>query len=150
MKYKDITTTEEEVIKYLVDAGFEVCEEGLTMKEQMDKIIQGRHEMTEEKQIEGMQLIMLNTFDPVYSSTDMVKANADTRYLAEAKSLYDNGYRRQSEGEWQLIDYQGVVSVRCTRCKADRAIPTFWTFADVVKYDRYCPKCGAHMKEDEI
>lgn len=58
---------------------------------------------------------------------------------ASAKRLYNAGYRKQKEGEWEMQEYPVT---QCTVCGMRRNIETqdAWNF---------CPNCGAHMKGAE-
>ena len=55
-------------------------------------------------------------------------------YFAMAESLYEQGYRKQSEGEWS----HGVNdTVKCSICR--RRMPKIYCM-------NFCPHCGAKMK----
>ena len=61
-----------------------------------------------------------------------------------AKSLYNAGYRKQSEGEWiQHQPYHQTDDFYCSLCGAIAPV-------DCLKEDFYesnfCPNCGAKMK----
>ena len=69
--------------------------------------------------------------------------NGVIAYSAEgiARKLFDDGYRKQKEGEWEpRTDVIGFV--RCSVCK-DCNIYDEW--ADGKKWN-FCPNCGAKMK----
>jgi hypothetical protein len=55
---------------------------------------------------------------------------------ALAHRLYDKGWRKQSEGEWQMVRFP---LTKCSICKAVRncEMDIGWN---------YCPNCGAHMR----
>ena len=63
--------------------------------------------MDKQKQIEEMQLVMLNTFGLRYRDTKMVKANNDKEFLKHAAALYNVGYRK---GE--TISYQAMIDAQ--------------------------------------
>ena len=52
--------------------------------------------------------------------------------LREARRIYDAGYRKQSEGEWEQI---GLQNPKCSLCRR-------------YNYEKstFCPNCGAKMK----
>ena len=56
-----------------------------------------------------------------------------------AKVLYEAGYRKQSEGEWEkrtfIIFDSEKVGFRCLKCSTTWDAPT-----------KFCPNCGAKMK----
>ena len=54
-----------------------------------------------------------------------------------AKSLYNAGYRKQSEGEWIDADPKGhLYRFTCSLCKKTK----------LGKGTPFCPNCGAKMK----
>ena len=64
-----------------------------------------------------------------------------------AEALYNTGYRKQSEGEWETIpDYQPnkLIAYRhiCSECKT--------TYKDIRPHGhKFCHECGAKMKGGE-
>ena len=70
-----------------------------------------------------------------------------------AKYLMEQGYRKQSEGEWILTGtfkstFPLPVADLHKACSVCRWIPPKYS-TDYKEYN-YCPNCGAHMrKEDE-
>ncbi|MEE0968736.1 MAG: hypothetical protein U0M06_05125 [Clostridia bacterium] len=56
-----------------------------------------------------------------------------------AENLYNAGYRKQIEGEWEkqvfIIFDSEKVGYRCSECNTTWDTPT-----------HYCPNCGAKMK----
>ena len=58
-----------------------------------------------------------------------------------AETLYNAGYRKQSEGEWLSVD--GDVIFKCSICEGE--ISTSWDY-DPDEMWSYCPRCGAKMK----
>lgn len=60
-------------------------------------------------------------------------------YIAE--KLYNEGYRKQSEGLWEIVKgSNGKEKMICTNCRHQQDLHS--TFA-------FCPNCGARMHEDE-
>ena len=102
--------------------------------------------MSREKQIEEMAKDISDVW--------LVSLDGDVRTLSEvlwstdieniAIELYNAGYRKQSEGEWETIpDYQPnkLIAYRhiCSVCK------TF--YKDIRPHGhKYCHECGAKMK----
>lgn len=100
-----------------------------------------------EKQIEEMQFIMLNAVDTRYFRIEDVKKNydgsGDTRFLDEAKALYNKGCRILEEGEW--IDVSGSSDIWTIDGK--QVFPKFCSNCGEIysKTYNYCPTCGAKM-----
>jgi hypothetical protein len=89
--------------------------------------------MTKEKQIEDMAKVVGYTYTvakgvgAVYPSPKMV-----------AMDLYDAGYRKQSEGEWELHkDGSGT----CSECHFTQK--NVW---DYDNWQNFCGHCGVRMK----
>lgn len=84
--------------------------------------------MNQEKQIEEMAF-------------DLENHTCMSQFQAEIASrmLYNAGYRKQSEGEWEkrtfVIFDSAKVGYRCSECNTTWDAPT-----------NYCPNCGAKMK----
>ena len=84
--------------------------------------------MSKEKQIEEMAKVLESTCDET-------ECNRPTDCdLCQATRLYNAGYRKQSEGEWESFPSLGN-KYRCSHCKAK-----------VESRTNFCPNCGAHMK----
>ena len=69
-------------------------------------------------------------------------ANTECQTVYIAENLYKQGYRKQSEGEWEkrtfiIFDIE-KVGYKCSECN------TTWDTET-----KYCPNCGAHMKGGE-
>jgi hypothetical protein len=77
--------------------------------------------MSKEKQIE--ELI-----------EELIRTNGYGTLNAVAYHLYNAGYRKQSEGEWESFPSLGN-KYRCSHCKAK-----------VESRTNFCPNCGARMK----
>lgn len=60
--------------------------------------------------------------------------------IYDAELLYNAGYRKQSEGEWEL-GKSGVMSF-CSTCG-------YWAHPREVDEWDYCPRCGAKMREED-
>jgi rubrerythrin len=84
--------------------------------------------MSKEKQIEEMVFI-------IQENSPLSKISSED----VADSLYNAGYRKQSEGRWEkrvfVIFDSEKVGYRCSECN------TTWDTETP-----YCPHCGAHMK----
>ena len=65
--------------------------------------------------------------------TSAIHAQVSCDYCKIAEFLYNAGYRKQSEGEWEYIATHDCFS--CSICKFD---------SDVTM--KYCGGCGAKMK----
>ena len=67
--------------------------------------------------------------------TSAIHAQVSCDYCKIAEFLYNEGYRKQSEGEWIYQEYSmGHYVGKCSVCECE---------ADMTKY---CPNCGACMK----
>lgn len=84
--------------------------------------------MSREKQIEEMAELIAFNYDCPYAFAEGM-----------AEFLHDEGYRKQSEGEWEkrvfIIFDTEKVGYRCSSCNTTWDTPT-----------AYCPHCGAKMK----
>ena len=62
-------------------------------------------------------------------------------YCAEAiaKVLTENGYRKQSEGEWIEVENVFLYRYKCSLCEN----------VMLGKMKNFCPNCGARMKGGE-
>jgi rubrerythrin len=94
-------------------------------------------EMSREKQIEEIA-------NAIYDDPNAYDTYWRSHCEQLAETLYNAGYRKQSEGEWETIpDYQPnkLIACRhiCSVCK------TF--YKDIRPHGhKYCPNCGAKMK----
>ena len=58
-----------------------------------------------------------------------------------AELLYNAGYRKQEEGEWEIVKgSNGKEKMVCTNCRHQQDLASTFT---------YCPNCGAKMKGDK-
>ena len=99
--------------------------------------------MSKEKQIEEMAKILLKDCEGACTECAYYEKYAGVTCIPfrMANELYNAGYRKQSEGEWeQRTDIVGFV--RCSVCK-DCNVADDWL--DGKKW-KYCPQCGAKMK----
>lgn len=91
--------------------------------------------MSKEKQIEEMAMTMVD-------SDNIEVTNAFSMLFVKfAEALYNAGYRQQSGGEW-LVKWRSTFpqyepsEYECSNCGYRRTV-----------LHKYCPKCGAKMKE---
>ena len=76
--------------------------------------------------------------------TSAIHAQVSCDYCKIAEFLYNAGYRKQSEGEWQFLDGDlGYDEYRCSACGENIIF-----FEEEDKY-AFCPNCGAKMKGGE-
>ena len=120
--------------------------------------------MSKEKQSEEMAKITAKTIGKMECKTcEDCKWNgsgskdADCTDYACAEALYNAGYRKQSEGEWQIKseiyklidDVDEELYVECPFCKRRFPVPYEFDDEKIFKYARehypYC-NCGAKMK----
>lgn len=88
-----------------------------------------------EKQIEEMARILCRFYT---SEDDYCGKCPDCVVRDEAKRLYNAGYRKQIEGEWELhSDGSGT----CSECHKRQK--NIW---DYDRWQPYCGECGAKMK----
>ena len=84
--------------------------------------------MNEEKQIEELA----NSF---YEAITHLLSLPTCRVLA--KDVIGLGYRKQSEGEWEIVKgSNGKEIMVCTNCRHSQDLHSTFT---------YCPNCGARM-----
>ena len=92
------------------------------------------YKMSKEKQIEEL-------------TAELIKTNSYGTLNAVAEHLYNAGYRKQSEGEWETIlhyprgEMFNAYSHICSVCKY------FYKDVRPIGYD-FCPNCGAKMKQN--
>lgn len=96
--------------------------------------------MSREKQIEEMDLSVLNCFRNRYytegiSTERGIIANAINNILPTLVSLKSGEYCKKNTGEWITED---LATPKCSACGS---------FNDYK--DRFCPNCGAEMKGGE-
>ena len=75
---------------------------------------------------------------------DCCDLELDRRKTAE--NLYNAGYRKQIEGEWETETTNWVYDVKRTYCSNCRKSAIFDSFMGKYHLTNYCPNCGAKMK----
>ena len=89
--------------------------------------------MSKEKQIEEMARELFSIL-----SNTMNGANFDDLNDAVYRILNLANYRKQSEGEWEIVKgSHGKEIMVCTNCRHSQDLHSTFT---------YCPNCGAKMK----
>ena len=92
--------------------------------------------MSKEKQIEGIAHVLCG----MKSSCDSCMFNKERCFeYKDAERIYNTGYRKQSEGEWE--EYQIPPIICCSECDWGTGIEDRRQF-------RYCPNCGAKMRKE--
>ena len=81
--------------------------------------------MSREKQIEEMAEIICDARQKSVYSVEI------------AEALYNAGYRKQKEGDWNINGTDGNI-IENWRCSACNGVS--------LKNSNYCPNCGAKMK----
>lgn len=61
-----------------------------------------------------------------------------------AECLYNAGYRKRKEGEWESIADDEELIFRCSCCNEEYSCEL-----DMRLFAKYCPNCGAKMKGGE-
>lgn len=89
--------------------------------------------MSKEKQIEQMERVIADAFYEDYN----MGCDPDTNTVAE--HLYNAGYRKRSEAKWLGKPIAGYATIRCSKCHT--------VFEHNNGKWRFCPHCGAKMKE---
>ena len=102
--------------------------------------------MNEEKQIEAMAKVVEEAscgygVDGCHRCEFDGTEDFSCAEMRIAKTLYNAGYRKQSEGEWEkrtfiFLDVE-KVGFKCSNCNTTWDTPT-----------KFCPNCGARMKGD--
>lgn len=84
------------------------------------------------------------------SDYNMQKGSIDERYIPYVtevgQAMYDEGYRKQSVGEWMVYGNCNNRRAMCTNCKKEFAVQK-----GMLQLHRFpfCPLCGARMKGEE-
>lgn len=90
--------------------------------------------MSREKQIEEMALTMCEC---CATYTRGCKHTPCDTVIDSAAYLYNAGYRKQSEGHWEIVKgSNGKEKMVCTNCQHQQDLASTFT---------YCPNCGAKM-----
>ena len=96
--------------------------------------------MTE--QIEKQAIEEMERF--IYENTDLSIVDI-AKNIAE--ELYNEGYRKQSEGEWiakkEMYRTPSAKNYYCSICEKGAIFDSFMGTSRITKY---CPNCGAKMK----
>lgn len=94
--------------------------------------------MSKEKQIEEMAETMSHSCEKECRRNKY--GEFDCEYC-EAELLYNAGYRKQEDGEWEIVKgSNGKEKMVCTNCRHQQDLASTFT---------YCPNCGAKMKGGE-
>ena len=118
-------------------AGTQFFNDG-TSEELQKKAIESwnrRHIMSREKQIEEMATKIQHATASVYT---------DAKDCAE--SLYNAGYRKQSEGEWKTEITNWVYDTKRKFCSDCGNAPFYDPRLGSYRLTNFCPHCGAKMK----
>lgn len=104
--------------------------------------------LNKEKQIEEMVKAMCgNSMSNGNCATDDEPCYLECVYGCCAEKLYAKGYRKQREGEWHYPPYApfgGIYEMkRCSVCGYKPDIDS------ENPYTKFCPNCGAKMKNTE-
>ena len=90
--------------------------------------------MSKEKQIEEMAETMRHSCEKECWRNKY--GEFDCEYC-EAELLYNAGYRKQEDGEWEIVKgSNGKEKMVCTNCRHQQDLASTFT---------YCPNCGARM-----
>ena len=98
--------------------------------------------MSKDKQIEEMALtevdILANDLNQHCADLAENYCGGTNCLACLANALYNKGYRKQSEGEWEIVKgSHGKEIMVCTNCRHSQDLHSTFT---------YCPNCGARMK----
>jgi hypothetical protein len=110
--------------------------------------------MSREKQIEEMAQIIRNRLPHIgRTCVEGECVNGDKNSVHEnpcwcvykeiAEMIYNEGYRKQSEGEWEKFEGERFI---CSNCAKVFGLGSTATIHDVKRVWNYCPNCGAKMK----
>ena len=104
--------------------------------------------MSKEKQIEEMTNDLRKSEHWFFDDTDC-DFELDRKKTAE--NLYNAGYRKQIEGEWEL-EHETYGKMRCSvcgkECPTERKPDPYedYQMTDFYITSPFCPNCGAKMK----
>lgn len=96
--------------------------------------------MSKEKQIEEM-IEAIKKCSCVYTDCEQECSQCSNEELYDdsinhiARTIYEAGYRKQSEGEWEVFR---LANPKCSVCHSYN-----------IEKTRFCPNCGAKMKGGE-
>ena len=97
--------------------------------------------MSKEKQIEKMAKIIARR-SVAFRNPNIAFMPTATK---TAESLYNAGYRKQSEGEWIITNNRDLEIIReCSNCHSK----TYFPYNPIMhcRKPQYCEDCGAKMK----
>lgn len=94
----------------------------------------------------------IDIHDLAKQMSEAISTERERRYIEnEAKLeavLRANGWRKQSEGEWEKFEGERFI---CSNCAKVFGLGSTSTIHDVKRGWKYCPNCGAKMhKKTEI
>ena len=99
--------------------------------------------MSKEKQIEEMAEIMSHSCEGECFTN---KDGLTDCEVCEARLLYEAGYRKQSEGEWEKFEGERFI---CSNCAKVFGLGSTATIHDVKRVWNFCPNCIAKMKGEK-
>ena len=100
--------------------------------------------MSREKQIEEMAKVLCEDCARDPSPCVLTETARMCESVKEqAEALYNAGYRKQSEGEWEKFEGERFI---CSNCARVFGLGSMATIHDVKRGWKYCPHCGAKMK----
>ena len=90
--------------------------------------------MSKEKQIEEMADVLERAKVNACATIGSMNSSFGMWY---ATALYTEGYRKQEEGEWEIVKgSNGKEKMVCTNCRHQQDLASTFT---------YCPNCGARV-----
>ena len=96
--------------------------------------------MSKEKQIEEMSCAICDECRAHTPSCECIMCDAA---IESATDIYNAGYRKQSEGEWEKFEGERFI---CSNCAKVFGLGSTATIHDVKRVWNFCPNCGAKMK----
>lgn len=116
--------------------------------------------MTEKEQIEEMAKLMCDDCARSGSQCELNKnGGMCDAVIQQAECIYNAGYRKQIEGEWEWFEEWSPSTSehprecddcgwRCGRCKVvlEDMVGGYWDNIFEKPKLNYCPNCGARMK----
>ena len=101
-----------------------------------------------EKQIEEMTKITCSMYcrDKEKKCVGVQECDMKCLQYQRCETLYNAGYRKQSEGEWEKFEGERFI---CSNCAKVFGLGSTATIYDVKRVWKYCPNRGAKMKGGE-